>query len=318
MTTMLWHRHKWRNRLQTLLVILSLFGIAALAGYLLLGDTGLAISLVASAIALLIEPVAGHRLTLRLYRARPILFQEAPQLWRILNIMAGRAGLSSLPILYLTPSLVINAFAVGNKNNPVIALSEGMLRSMSLREIAAVLGHEVAHIAQGDLYVLNLADYISRLTALLALSGQFLILLYLPWLLEGSASINWMGLLILAISPHLAFAAQLRLSRVREFDADLEGARLCGDPLGLASALAKIERISNSWHRWIMPGWGNPDPSWLRTHPPTDERIRRLSGLVFSQGDGLTHDNDWHWPSRKRQPPVLPLEPRWHIGSYWW
>jgi heat shock protein HtpX len=77
-------------------------------------------------------------------------------------------------------------------------------------------------------------------------------------------AVNWPGLLLLAASPQLALLAQLGLSRVREFDADRLAAELTGDPQGLASALAKIERVSRSWRAWLWPGWGNPEPSWLR------------------------------------------------------
>ena len=127
------------------------------------------------------------------------------------------------------------------------------------RELTGVLGHEIAHIANEDLRVMGLADSISRLTHLLALLGQLAIVLSLPALLLGVAEVNWPALLLLAVAPQLALLAQLGLSRVREFDADRLAAELTGDPHGLASALAKIERVSRSWRAWLLPGWGNPD-----------------------------------------------------------
>ena len=116
---------------------------------------------------------------------------------------------------------------------------------------------------------MGLADSVSRLTSLLAMVGQIAIVFSLPALLAGAVAVNWPGLLLLAASPQLALLAQLGLSRVREFDADRLAAELTGDPQGLASALAKIERVSRSWRAWLRPGWGNPEPSWLRTHPAT-------------------------------------------------
>ncbi|EFH7751322.1 M48 family metalloprotease, partial [Escherichia coli] len=97
-----------------------------------------------------------------------------------------------------------------------IALTDGLLRSLSPRELAGVLVHEVAHIANEDLRVMGLADSDSRLTSLLALMGQIAILLSLPAQLVGAAEVYWPGLLLLAASPQLALLAQLGLSRVRE------------------------------------------------------------------------------------------------------
>ena len=107
-----------------------------------------------------------------------------------------------------------------------------------------------------------------------------MLILALPLMLLMPVDIPWIALILLAVSPQLALLAQLGLSRVREFDADLAAARLTGDPEGLASALAKIERANLSWRGWLLPGWGNPEPSWLRTHPATSERIRRLLALT--------------------------------------
>lgn len=115
---------------------------------------------------------------------------------------------------------------------------------------------------------MGLADSVSRLTCLLALMGQIAILLSLPALLVGAAEVYWPGLLLLAASPQLALLAQLGLSRVREFDADRLAAELTGDPQGLASALAKIERVSRSG----VPGYGRDGaiPS-----PPACARVRQ-------------------------------------------
>ena len=266
-------RHRWLNRLQTALLVLTLLGIAAVAGSLLLGDGGLWLALAAAGFTLLLEPAAASGLTLRLYGARPLHPDEAPDLWAVLRELAARAGLPAVPVPHYVPSGVVNAFATGSKHHAAIALTDGLLRSLTPRELTGVLGHEIAHIANEDLRVMGLADSISRLTHLLALLGQLAIVLSLPALLLGVTEVNWPALLLLAVAPQLALLAQLGLSRVREFDADRLAAELTGDPHGLASALAKIERVSRSWRAWLLPGWGNPEPSWLRTHPATAERL---------------------------------------------
>ena len=305
-------RHRWLNRLQTALLVLTLLGIAAVAGSLLLGDGGLWLALAAAGFTLRLEPAAASGLTLRLYGARPLYPDEAPDLWAVLRELAARAGLPAVPVPHYVPSGVVNAFATGSKHHAAIALTDGLLRSLTPRELTGVLGHEIAHIANEDLRVMGLADSISRLTHLLALLGQLAIVLSLPALLLGVAEVNWPALLLLAVAPQLALLAQLGLSRVREFDADRLAAELTGDPHGLASALAKIERVSRSWRAWLLPGWGNPEPSWLRTHPATAERIERL--LELAPPPAMPP-----FPSARFVPEVTvsPRPPRWRTGGLW-
>ena len=305
-------RHRWHNRLQTALLVLTLLGIAAVAGSLLLGDGGLWLALAAAGFTLLLEPAAASGLTLRLYGARPLHPDEAPDLWAVLRELAARAGLPTVPVPHYVPSGVVNAFATGSKHHAAIALTDGLLRSLTPRELTGVLGHEIAHIANEDLRVMGLADSISRLTHLLALLGQLAIVLSLPTLLLGVTEVNWPALLLLAVAPQLALLAQLGLSRVREFDADRLAAELTGDPHGLASALAKIERVSRSWRAWLLPGWGNPEPSWLRTHPATAERIERL--LELAPPPAMPP-----FPSARFVPEVTvsPRPPRWRTGGLW-
>lgn len=300
-----WRRHARANRLQSLLLVGVLVAIAGAAGWLLMGESGLWVALAATGVALAIEPAAASRLTLRLYGARPLT--GSPALKQLVAQLSARAGLPRPPRLYWVATPLANAFAVGSRHDPHIAVTEGLLRNLGWRELAGVLAHEIAHIAQDDLRVMGLADYVSRLTALIALVAQVSLLMALPAWLAGALEIQWGGLLLLLFSPQLALLAQLGLSRVREFDADLLAVRLTGDPEGLAAALAKIERVSRSWKSWLMPGWGNPEPSWLRTHPATEERIARLRAL---QGGAALHQ-DWNWPGT----PVDP--PRWHPLGIW-
>lgn len=160
---------------------------------------------------------------------------------------------------------------------------------------------------------MRLADSVSRLTSLLALMGQIAILLNLPALLVGAAEVYWPGLLLLAASPQLALLAQLGLSRVREFDADRLAAELTGDPQGLASALAIIERVSRSWRAWLWPGWGNPKPSWLRTHPAMQERISRLLTLAPRPASALPFHEIHFLPESA----VTLRPPRWRPSGLW-
>ncbi|MDX1755932.1 MAG: zinc metalloprotease HtpX [Marinobacter sp.] len=306
-----WRRHRWRNRLQTLVLISTLMGITMLAGWLLLGVNGALVAVLTCILALLVQPTAASRLTLSLYRARPIGYGDDPALIQLVRQLARRAGLEATPALYYVPSTAVNAFAVGHRDNAAIALTDGLLRSLSGREVAAVLGHELAHIAHDDLRVMGMADVLSRLTSMAALLGQILLVLLLPWWLAGLVDLPVLGLALLILSPHLALLAQLALSRVREFDADLDAVRLTGDPRGLASALVKIEHTTRSWRSWLLPGWGNPQPSWLRTHPATEDRVRRLQAL--SQEQAYRSDLSGQWLRRPGPPP-----PRWFPGGGHW
>jgi heat shock protein HtpX len=311
------HQHHWANRLQTILLILILLSISCLTASLIFGELGFWLAIASTVFALLFEPVAAWRITLRLYNARPIYTYEAPVLWEIVHRLAERAELPSTPVLYYVPSSVINAFAVGSPKHSAIALTDGLLHQLNQREIVGVLGHEIAHLANGDLKVMGLADYVSRLTSLFSGAGQILIILSLPLLFNDDylVRISPLALIILIFSPHLTLLVQLGLSRVREYDADLKSATLTNDPLGLAYALVKIERTRRSWLSILLPGWGNPEPSWLRSHPPTEERIKRLQEYAanFLHQQRLVDDdrplgyivNAYHHG------------PRWRIGGLW-
>ncbi|MFN6961041.1 MAG: zinc metalloprotease HtpX [Rhodocyclaceae bacterium] len=304
-------QHALINRLQTLLLIAVLLVIASGAGWLLFGEEGLWLAFGACLLVLAVEPVAAGRLTLALYRAEPLSPAEAPGLHRVLAELARRADLPRLPRLHRIPSPLANAFAVGGRDEAHIALTDGLLQTLGLRELAGVLAHEIAHIAHGDLRVMGLADYVSRLTAIFASGAQLILLLSLPAWLMGTVEVRWLGLLLLLFSPHLALLAQLGLSRVREFEADRVAARLTGDPRGLAAALHHIEQATRSWRIWLLPGWGNPEPSWLRTHPATEERIARL--MTMEENDTLAWGvGQWHWPYTTQKG-----TPRWRVGGIW-
>lgn len=305
-------RHRWHNRLQTVLLVLTLLGIAAVAGSLLLGDGGLWLALAAAGFTLLLEPAAASGLTLRLYGARPLHPDEAPDLWAVLRELAARAGLPTVPVPHYVPSGVVNAFATGSKHHAAIALTDGLLRSLTPRELTGVLGHEIAHIANEDLRVMGLADSISRLTHLLALLGQLAIVLSLPTLLLGVTEVNWPALLLLAVAPQLALLAQLGLSsgaRIRRRPArcriDRRPARAglsarqdrAGEPLLARLAAARM---------------GQSGTLWLRTHPATAERIERL--LELAPPPAMPP-----FPSARFDPEVTvsPRPPRWRTGGLW-
>jgi heat shock protein HtpX len=137
------------------------------------------------------------------------------------------------------------------------------------------------------MWIMALADAVSRIVRVMSFAGQVLILINLPMFLTEYGAMPWLPLLLLAFAPTLSALLQLALSRSREFDADLEAARLTGDPLGLADALEKLERHQEHlWRRVLLPGYRNRQPSLLRTHPNSAERIARLRALAQSAARG--------------------------------
>jgi heat shock protein HtpX len=191
-------------------------------------------------------------------------------------------------------------------------LTDGILRAMNMRELTGILAHELNHVRGNDMRVMGMADIISRMTTFLSLAGQILLLINLPLLLTGQLTISWWLILLLIISPNAVALLQLGLSRSREFNADLDAARLTGDPKGLASALSKLERAERSLlSRLLMPGRKVPVPSVLRTHPDTRERVRRLLELESQYPAHPFGDDRPSLPGDLNRPPRRPPRRRW-------
>lgn len=279
---------QWRNRLQSALLLAAMAAIWALLGWSLGGPGLTLIALGAGLIALLAGLPISAQLVLLVYRTRPLPAQAAPELHDLLAELSRRAGLPRVPGLHLVPSSGLNAFTVGSRHEPVVAVSDGLLRTLPWRELAAVLAHEVSHLRHNDQWVMALADLVNRMTHLLSLTGQVLLLVNLPLILLTDLQIPWLTVLLLILAPTLTALLQLALSRQREYDADLGAVRLTGDPQGLALALVHLERLQGSWlAQLLVPGGRVPEPWLLRTHPPTAERVRRLEDLAAGQRSPL-------------------------------
>jgi heat shock protein HtpX len=190
-----------------------------------------------------------------------------------------------------------------------------------VRELTGVVAHEMSHVTNEDTRVMMLADVIGRMTASLSFIGQILIFINLPLFLMGQAHIPWLAIVLLLAAPSISSLLQLALSRTREFDADLVAVRLTGDPRGLASALAKMERYQGGWLGTIfMPGRRQPDPSLLRTHPRTEERVRRLLAIEGREEFRAPVVVAPEAPSfvGPRDIPLVERHPRfWHISGIW-
>ena len=271
--------HKLRNLLHSVLLLAAMVILLAWIGVIFFGAPGVTLAILAGA-ALLTLGRVSPRWILRMHRARPLSPHGAPGLYRLVGELARRAGLRRAPALYFVPSPATNAFAVGNAEESAIGVTQGLLRSLDRAELAGVLAHEISHIRHRDLWVMGLAQLLGRMTRNLSWLGQLMLLVSFPAMLMGGFEVPWAAVLVLVSAPILSALLQLALSRTREFEADLGAARLTGDPLGLASALNRLEAHHGGWWRLFVPVRRRQESSLLDSHPATAERVERLESLV--------------------------------------
>lgn len=306
------------NRGQSSTIILAMFAILAVTGYVMWGTSGVIGAVLLSAFLIYSVSRASPKMLLKMYKAKPLGPHDLPALQDLFDRLVERSDLDHAPTLYYVPSKMLNAFATGRDEQAVVAVTHGLLQHMNNREIAGVLAHELSHIKHKDVWVMGLADVFSRLTNTMGQIGQFMLLFSLgSVLLGGAALIPWSGVAVLMLAPVGSTLLQLALSRTREYEADLGAVRITGDPAGLASALKKVEKAKKGWLQAVMPGRKIPEPAMLRTHPPTEERIERLMALTGRQ--------DVPAPVAIPEPVVNPPQgyvvrrrPRWHIVSGLW
>lgn len=276
------------NMARTALLLAALTALFLACGWLLGGREGV---LLAFLIALGTNAFAfwnSDRMVLRMHDARPVSPGSAPELYRMVQELARRADLP-MPAVYLIESDQPNAFATGrDPHHAAVAVTRGLLRSLDAREVAGVVAHELAHIKHRDTLTMTVAATIAGAIGFLA---QFAF--FFGHSRDGQRANPIVAILVMLLAPLAAMLVQMAISRTREFAADREGAAIAGDPMGLASALRDIERIAQRTS--IPTAEGNPATAHLfivnplhggalaglfRTHPPTEERIRRLVALA--------------------------------------
>jgi heat shock protein HtpX len=269
------------NYLSSIILLAGMLSLLGLIGWLIAGASGIAMFLAAGALVLLSAPRVTPQFILRLHQARRLQPGDAPKLYEVIVWLAERAGLKKIPVLYYFPSDAINAFTTGLYNSTSIAISDGMLHKLDSRELTGVLAHEISHIRNHDLLVMLMAEVMSRLTSVMAFTGYMLILIYIPMYVMTGTAVSWLLLIVLMMAPTVSIIMQMTLSRLHEFSADTTAAKITGDPLGLASALEKIDYYQGGWvERMFIPSRRRYQPALLRTHPLMTDRIRRLRELA--------------------------------------
>ena len=308
-------RARLRNIAQSFALVGGIGIITALSAYTLFGQTGVVWALVFIGVFSLIGPRVAPDAIMRMFNARPIDASYGGEIVRLVQALSQRAGLKAAPRLYVVPSQTMNAFAVGTPSRYSLGVTEGLLRRLESRELAGVLAHEITHVRNNDIWVMSLADILSRFTRSMSLFAVFLFLLSVPATVFTGTPVPWLAIALLYFAPTLSSLLQLALSRSREFDADLGGASLTGDPEGLALALSKLERYQGRlWEDIFMPGRRIPLPSVLRTHPQTSDRIARLMALKKPETAPLLFRNPWGHAAGIAP---FPSQPRYHWNGFW-
>lgn len=281
--------HQRRNIVQSVTLLGGIGVVLVIAVAIVWGIAGAVLTAAVLAGMFVLAPRVPPEAVMRLYRATYVSPERESQLSSLVDVLAYRAKLSARPKLYVIPSMTLNAFATGTPKHSAIAITEGLLRRLTLREISGVLAHEISHIRHNDLEVMGLADVMTRFLQLLSYVALGLAVLNLVAMLSGEQVVSWWTVLLLYAAPAVSSLLQLGLSRTREFDADREAAALTGDAMGLASALRQLETYTGHFWEDLMfpvPARRVPMPSLLRTHPTNEERISRL----LSQQPPPAHD----------------------------
>ncbi|MEJ5250831.1 MAG: zinc metalloprotease HtpX [Chthonomonadetes bacterium] len=274
--------------------------VALTALFILVGDAigGRSGAMIAFALALLMNFASywfSDKIVLGMYGARPLSPADAPELYRLTERLAERAGIP-VPRLYVVPGDQPNAFATGRSPaNSAVAVTEGLLRLLDRDEVEGVIAHEIAHIRHRDTLTMTVVATIAGAVMLLADMARW------AMIFGGARSDDREGgnplvyLFIMIVAPIAAMLIQLAISRAREYEADATGARLAGNPDGLINALRKLEQASrmipmqaspSTAHLFIvnpLRGVGGTLVSLFMTHPPIEERIRRLQQMRGSE-----------------------------------
>ncbi len=268
------------NFLKTLTLVLLMTSLTFVLALITMGEFLATVCLGFVVMSYFLTPKITPGVLLKFFRAKKIGYLEAPAIHRLLYYLSKKAGLISPPELYYIRSDKLSAFTTGDTEKSGIAVTSGLLASLSNEELAGVLGHELSHITNNDIQVMWFALIMNRATAFLSVLGQALFFINLPLILLSGLSISWMLILLLVFAPTLGYFIQLTLSRVREYSADIGSAELLGTPEPLISALSKIEHGESTLLRNLFFRKHRTKTfSFFMTHPPTKERIKRLKAF---------------------------------------
>ena len=277
------------NWFKTTLLLGIMTALVVWIGHLLGGRQGMVFAFILALGMNFFSYWYSDKIVLRMYRAREVTPQESPELYRIVQEIAGRAGLP-MPKIYVIPEESPNAFATGrNPEHAVVAVTQGLMRLMDRDEIAGVLSHELAHVRNRDILIGSIAATMAGAIMIIASMARWTAFLGGGSDDENGGGLGTMGLIVMSIlAPLAAVLIQMAISRSREYQADATGAGFIGNPGALANALEKLGAYSkrlpmpakpNTAHMFIVnPLSAGGIAGLFSTHPPLAERIARLRG----------------------------------------
>ena len=274
---------------KTFMLLAAMTAVFLGAGWLMGGEGGMVI---AFALALAMNAFAywnSDKVVLRMYNAQEVGRDFAPGFYDMVEYLAAKANLP-MPKIYIIDEDQPNAFATGrNPANAAVAATTGLLNRLSEQEVAGVMAHELAHVKNRDTLLMTITATIAGAVSMLANIASF-------QMLFGGSRNNPLGMigtiLMMVLAPMAAMMVQMAISRAREYEADRMGAEICGEPRWLASALGGLSRgaaqIDNqaaeqnpaTAHMFIVnPLHARAIDGLFSTHPPMEERIRRLHAM---------------------------------------
>src|ERR671919_1224076 len=272
----------WKAGLRTTILLASLTGLLVGIGYLV-GGPGTALTFLFIGLAINLAMFwFSDKIALKMSRAQPLSEEEAPRLHQMVRELAHSAGIP-MPRLYMIPQDQPNAFATGrNPKHSAVAVTRGITQLLSEDELRGVIAHELAHVKHRDILITSVAATIGA-----AITYLGYMLLWFGGGDEGDSPLGMIGALAMVLlAPIAATIIQLSISRQREYAADAGGAELTGNPESLASALLRLEEGAKAMPMKVnqaaeplyivKPFAGGGIASLFSTHPPIEERVRRL------------------------------------------
>ena len=273
-------RSNFAAALRTTVLMATLTGLLVVIGAAIGGPSMALTFLIIAAVFNLGAYWFSDKLALRMSGAKPVTEEQAPGLYQMVRELCTRADLP-MPSLHVIPQEQPNAFATGrNPKNSAVAVTAGIMKRLSEDELRGVIAHELAHIRNRDILIQSVAATIGGAITYLAYM--------LMWFGGDDESPLGLigGLAMVILAPIAASLIQLSISRQREFSADATGAEICGNPESLASALLRLEESAQEIPMQVnqaaeplyivKPFSGKGMAALFSTHPPIEERVRRL------------------------------------------